>query len=172
MIKITNQNLRAMHAGDLAQVLAWRNHIDVRRYMYTQHEINFEEHSQWFASASQDLSRHLLIFEINNISMGFINIKKSAEGHIADWGFYASPQAPKGTGKALGLAALKYAFKEIGLYKLCGQAIGHNERSIKFHKSLGFKAEGVLRQQHFDGQNYHDIHCFGILASDWQILNT
>ncbi len=157
-----------MQAGDLAQVLTWRNHLDVRRYMYTQHEINFDEHSQWFARASQDSNRHLLIFEIDSTPMGFINIHRIAAGGIADWGFYASPQAPKGTGKALGQAVLNYAFGEMRLHKLCGQALAYNDRSIKFHKSLGFKAEGVLREQYFDGQRYHDIHCFGILASDWQ----
>lgn len=167
-----NPHLRRMQADDLEQVLSWRNHVDVRRYMYTQHEITFEEHSQWFTRASQDSNKHLLIFEIERVPLGFINIHQVAEGGIADWGFYAAPKSPKGTGKALGLAALKYAFEDIGLHKLCGQALGHNERSMKFHKSLGFKAEGVLRQQHFDGQNYHDIHCFGILASDWQQLHS
>lgn len=160
-----------MQAGDLEQVLAWRNHADVRRYMYTQHEITFEEHSQWFARASQDSKKHLLVFEIECVPLGFINIHQVAAGGIADWGFYAAPQSPKGTGKALGLAALKYAFDDIGLYKLCGQALGHNLRSIQFHKSLGFKAEGILLHQHFDGINYHDIHCFGILASAWQKFN-
>jgi len=32
---------------------------------------------------------------------------------------------------------------------------------------LGFQREGVLRQQHFDGQQYHDVVCFGLLANEW-----
>jgi UDP-4-amino-4,6-dideoxy-N-acetyl-beta-L-altrosamine N-acetyltransferase len=53
------------------------------------------------------------------------------------------------------------------LHKLCGQALAFNERSIRFHQNLGFRREGVLRQQHFDGEQYHDVVCFGLLASEW-----
>lgn len=156
---------------DLTRVLAWRNHEEVRRYMYTQHEISLAEHSRWFERASQDSNRHLLVFESNAVPLGFINLHQIAFGGVADWGFYAAPDAPKGTGRQLGQAALQYAFIHLGLHKLCGQALGHNERSIRFHRSLGFQQEGILREQHFDGQSYHDVVCFGLLASEWQPNN-
>lgn len=160
-----------MKEEDLEPVLAWRNHPEVRRYMYTQHEISFEEHARWFIRASQEPDRHLLVFENDTIMLGFINIHQVATGGVADWGFYAAPNAPKGTGSALGQAALRYAFDAVGLHKLCGQALVFNERSIRFHRSLGFQREGVLRQQHFDGQRYHDVVCFGLLASEWNQSN-
>lgn len=163
--------VRPMNEGDIDQVLAWRNHPEVRRYMYTQHEISREEHARWFAQASQDSERHLLVFEIDTTPLGFINIHRIASGGIADWGFYAAPDAPNGTGRALGQAALRYAFEAAGLHKLCGQALTFNERSIRLHLSLGFQREGVLRQQHFDGQQYRDVVCFGLLASEWYQAN-
>lgn len=164
-------DVRPMNEGDLDQVLSWRNHPEVRRYMYTQHEISREEHARWFARALQDSERHLLVFEIDTTPLGFINIHRIASGGIADWGFYAAPDAPNGTGRALGQAALRYAFEAAGLHKLCGQALAFNERSIRLHLSLGFQREGVLRQQHFDGQQYHDVVCFGLLASEWYQAN-
>jgi UDP-4-amino-4,6-dideoxy-N-acetyl-beta-L-altrosamine N-acetyltransferase len=156
-----------MKESDLERVLSWRNHPEVRRYMYTQHAISLEEHARWFARVSQDPERHLLVFEIDKSPLGFISIHPIASGGIADWGFYAAPDAPKGTGRALGQAALRYAFEAACLHKLCGQALAFNERSIRFHLSLGFQREGVLRQQHFDGQHYHDVVCFGLLANEW-----
>lgn len=152
---------------DLEQVLFWRNHPDVRRYMYTQHEIALSEHLHWFESASKQPGRHLLIYESVEKPMGFINLYEIAPGGIADWGFYAAPDAPKGTGRELGESMLQFAFAELGLHKLCGQALAFNERSMKFHLRLGFKQEGVLRDQHFDGQHYHDVICLGLLAADW-----
>ena len=135
--------------------------------MYTQHEISLPEHALWFARVSQDPERHLLVFEIDKSPLGFINIHQIASGGIADWGFYAAPDAPKGTGRALGQAALHHAFETLALHKLCGQALAFNERSIRFHLNLGFQREGVLRQQHYDDQQYHDVVCFGLLASEW-----
>lgn len=160
-------HVRRMESTDLEQVLAWRNHPEVRRYMYTQHEIALGEHTRWFENASNDPNRHLLVFERGSIPLGFINIHQIAPGGVADWGFYAAPDAPKGTGGLLGQAALRFAFQEAGLHKLCGQALAYNARSIRFHQSLGFQQEGILRQHHFDGQHYHDVVCFGLLASEW-----
>lgn len=150
-------------------VLSWRNHPEIRRYMYTQHEISSDEHARWFARASQDSQRHLLVFANEKTALGFINIHQIASGGIADWGFYAAPDAPRGTGRALGQAALRYAFQVARLHKLCGQALAFNKRSIRFHLNLGFQREGVLRQQHFDGEQYHDVLCFGLLAREWVV---
>lgn len=153
---------------DLETVLAWRNHVDVRRFMYTQHVINMGEHATWFERASIDPKRHLLIYQVGDKPLGFINIHEIAAGGIADWGFYVAPDAPRGTGSALGHAVLQHAFQTLGLHKLCGKAIAFNERSIRFHLKLGFLKEGILKQQHFDGKAYHDVWCFGLLADAWQ----
>lgn len=169
MNESTLAGVRLMTEDDLEQVLSWRNHPDVRRYMYSQHEISQEDHAQWFSRASQVPGRHLLLFEMNRTQRGFFQIHQISSGGIADWGFYAAPDAPKGTGRALGKAALRYAFETLGLHKLCGQALAFNERSIHFHLSLGFQREGFMRQQHFDGEQYHDVVCFGLLASEWHL---
>ncbi len=160
-----------MTIQDLEQVLAWRNHENVRRFMYTQHEISLEEHTQWFERASVDANRHLLVFEVDAVSLGFINIHQIAPGGVADWGFYVAPDVPKGTGRQLGQAALRYAFTQARFHKLCGQALAYNERSIKFHLNQGFQQEGILRDQYFDGQRHHDVVCFGLIAAEWQANN-
>lgn len=160
--------VRPMRISDLKTVLAWRNHPDISRYMYTQHEIKADEHKRWFLGSSKDTQRHLLIFEDGPDALGFINIHQIGPGGIAEWGFYTAPHAPKGTGRALGNAALRYAFAGVGLHKLCGQVVASNERSIQFHGMLGFMKEGFLRQHYFDGQHYHDVVCFGLLAREWQ----
>ncbi|WP_417448376.1 UDP-4-amino-4,6-dideoxy-N-acetyl-beta-L-altrosamine N-acetyltransferase [Idiomarina abyssalis] len=166
----TNQ-LRPMTATDLELVLAWRNHDDIRRYMYTQHEISLAEHTHWFERTHKASGCHLLVFEVEQTPSGFIQFTSKGDGGIADWGFYLAPEAPKGTGSCLGKAALRYGFADLKLHKVCGQALDYNSRSIRFHQSMGFTLEGVLRQQHYDGQKYHDIHCFGILAKEWAKLD-
>lgn len=165
---IGNSRVRAMIHADLERVLAWRNHPDVRRYMYTQDEISMDAHQRWFESAQQEPCKHLLIYELDNQPFGFVNFSKSIGSGRADWGFYAAPNAPKGTGRRLGQAALAYAFNNLELHKICGQALAYNERSIQFHKTLGFHQEGTLRDQHYDGESYHHVVCFGLLSHEWQ----
>ena len=159
--------IRSMTPAALEQVLSWRNHPDVRRYMYTQHEISLDEHKSWFEATTGSPGKHLLIFELDDCPLGFVQFSQLKNTPVAEWGFYAAPSSPKGTGRLLGKAALQYAFEHLGLHKLCGEALAYNEPSIRFHGALGFQCEGRLRDQHFDGQNYHDVVCFGLLASEW-----
>ncbi len=159
--------VREMTEQDLDQVLRWRNHFDVRRFMFNQKEISFEEHRGWFERVSQDGRRHLLIFEFNGVPSGSVNFSQHDTASVTDWGFYLASDAAKGAGRQLGVVALDYAFNKLGLHKVCGEALAFNDRSIQFHLSLGFRREGVLREQHFDGQNYHNVVYFGLLANEW-----
>lgn len=160
--------VRRMTNADLWQVFEWRNHPDIRPYMYRRSAITREEHLAWFEKASEDPDRHLLIYERNGVPSGFISLTPSMPGGpIADWGFYVAPGSTPGTGKGLGGAALRYAFHRLRLHKVCGQVLESNPRSISFHKSLGFVEEGRLREQYFDGQDYQDIICLGLLAHEW-----
>lgn len=168
MSAIEQEILRPMVYDDLEKVLCWRNHPDVRRYMYSQHEISYEEHKRWFESVSINADRHLLIFEKNNQPLGFVNISQIKSGGIAEWGFYAAVEAPKGTGFKLGVATLQHAFVDLKLHKLYGEVLADNKPSINFHKKLGFQQEGELRDHYFDGQQYHNVECFGLLARDWK----
>jgi UDP-4-amino-4,6-dideoxy-N-acetyl-beta-L-altrosamine N-acetyltransferase len=162
--------VRLMTESDTQQVLLWRNHPEIRRYMFSQNEISVEEHACWFKTLSKQLGRHLLIFEISGRPLGFINLNQLKNSLTAEWGFYLDPDAPLGTGRIFGKAVLSYAFETIGLHKICCQVLGFNERSIRFHLNLGFQREGVLRQQHFDGQAYHEVVCLGILSQEWDKL--
>ena len=76
--------LRVMTSADLEQVLAWRNHPEIRRYMYTTHEIALSEHRAWFERASKDLRKHLLIFELGDTPLGFVNLTELGAHGIAD----------------------------------------------------------------------------------------
>jgi UDP-4-amino-4,6-dideoxy-N-acetyl-beta-L-altrosamine N-acetyltransferase len=152
---------------DLERVLAWRNHPDVRGYMYTQHEIKLDEHQRWFERRLQDPKNQLLIFEVDQQPSGFVNFTQTGNGGIADWGFYLASDAPKGSGRQLGLLSLSHAFTKLNLQKVCGEALAYNNRSILFHQALGFQQEGTLRDQHFDGERYHNVICFGLLAREW-----
>ena len=161
--------IRPMVHADLAQVLVWRNHPDVRRYMFNQHEITLDEHRRWFERTLLDPKKYLLIFEENHRPLGFVSFSEVGNGGIADWGFYAAPDAPKGCGRQLGRAALNHAFAELNLHKVCGQALAYNVRSLQFHQSLGFQQEGILRDQHFDGERYHHVIGFGLLCHEWPL---
>jgi UDP-2,4-diacetamido-2,4,6-trideoxy-beta-L-altropyranose hydrolase len=161
--------LRPMQEPDLERVLAWRNHPDVRRHMYTQRLITLDEHRDWFERASQAPQRYLLIYEQDGEPLGFVNLNLIDEqAGRAEWGFYLAPEAPRGSGQALGHCTLDHAFTNLGLHKLCGEVLADNPRSQRLHERLGFRREATLRDHFHDGNTYHDVIGFGLLAEEWR----
>lgn len=164
---MTEPRLRSMTEADLVLVLEWRNAPQVRDFMLTQNEITLEDHIAWFASASKDPARALLIFEVGGEPAGHMNFKIDLSDEIADWGFYAAPGSPKGTGLAMGKKALEYGFAMLGLRKICGQVLEFNAASRKMHEALGFAREGVLREQKQVNGVWRDLVCYGLLRREW-----
>lgn len=161
-------HIRQMESDDLERVLRWRNHPEISRYMLDQHQISSDEHSRWFENVSKDPLKKLLIVEEREQAVGFVQLSNVAVGSVADWGFYAAPESPKGSGRKLGKLALDFAFRRLEVHKVCGQALAFNEASIRFHLKLGFQQEGILRDNHRIGDTYHDLFCFGILGHEWR----
>ena len=160
--------VRPMEEADLERVLSWRNHPDVRRWMYTTHEIDMDEHRRWFEGACKDPQRHLLVFESDETPLGFLNLQQLDDEGVGEWGFYLAPGAPRGSGRCLGVAALDHAFDVLGLHKISGHALEANERSVRFHLRLGFRNEGLRHDPHLaeDGVQ-HSVICFGLLRDEW-----
>lgn len=161
-----NPTIRPMQDGDLLDVLAWRNDADVRRCMLDQHVITLDETRDWFDCAQKDPNQRLLIVESEAGPLGFVRFTRLSPT-IAEWGFYAVPGSPRGTGTRLAARALEYAFQQLDLHKVCARVLDNNQHSIRLHEKLGFVHEGVLRDQQMIGDQYHDLVCYGLLRREW-----
>ena len=159
--------VRGMRVDDLESVLRWRNHPDIRRRMHDSHEISPSEHREWYTRSMRDRHRHLLIVEQAGIPLGFVQFTGMEDDGVADWGFYAVPGAPRGSGTKMGTAALDHAFKRLGFRKVRGEVIVSNEPSAAFHRKLGFAEEGMTQKGPPGGAACHDVLCFAMEASDW-----
>ena len=167
---IDSCQIRDVIKEDLLMLLTWRNHPNVRRHMFTQHEIGLEEHLSWFAKVSVDASRRSLIIEEEHQPIGFVQLSQVERDGVCNWGFYVKPNAPQGTGIKLGISVLNYAFEHLKLHKICGQALETNHVSNGFHQRMGFKLEGILRKQQRIEMHYQDLHCYGLLATEWAAI--
>jgi UDP-4-amino-4,6-dideoxy-N-acetyl-beta-L-altrosamine N-acetyltransferase len=165
-------NIRELTEEDLPKVLNWRNHPKVRSFMLTQHEISFEEHRHWFYKVTQEKKHHLFIVEQVGQSIGFVQFNRSTAEGVADWGFYASPNAPRGTGIKLGITALDHAFANLKLNKIVGRAFENNKASISMHLRLGFNLEDKLIKHTNNNGVCVTLHCFGLHSNEWQIQRT
>jgi UDP-4-amino-4,6-dideoxy-N-acetyl-beta-L-altrosamine N-acetyltransferase len=163
---------RPLAQEDLPMLLSWRNHLGVRQHMLTQHEITPEEHQHWFDRASQDARRRLYVVEESGVAIGFVHFSGVEPAGVAEWGFYAAPGAPKGSGKKTCATALNTVFGNLMLHKVCGQALEPNIASAGLHRVLGFRQEGRLREHSRMDSGYQDLLCFGLLKREWMAATT
>lgn len=167
---MSQASLRLMTEADLPRVLAWRNHPEIRRYMYSQAEISPTEHAAWFKNASVNPSRVLLIFEVGGVPVGYANFTLH-EGGEAGWGFYLAPDALKGTGHLMGEAVTEYAFLVLGLERIYGEVIEVNVASQRFHLRHGF--ELVTDFQGKSGcstsQSVNNLYKYVLTRNAWQV---
>lgn len=162
---------RPMAESDLSLIRDWRNNPDVRRFMYTQHEISETEHLRWWANQQGQANRVNLVFCADERPLGVVSFTwmDSINGR-ADWAFYAASDAPKGTGRRMEFAALDHAFATLAIRKLSCEVLTCNRRVILLHKSFGFRIEGLFRQQVKIGAVYDDVLRLALFADGWQKL--
>jgi UDP-4-amino-4,6-dideoxy-N-acetyl-beta-L-altrosamine N-acetyltransferase len=162
--------LRPIAEGDLDMVLRWRNSDRIRGNMYTDHIITVGEHRSWFLRLRGQPVATFLIFEYCGKPIGIVNVTNiDGKNEKCSWGFYiGDPEAPPGSGTALGYFGLNYIFEILKIRKLCAEAFAFNEASIRFHKRLGFVEEGRFIKQILKNNRYEDIVSFALFSEDWQ----
>lgn len=172
MMKAMNETLlgrlRTIQQNELKLMLSWRNAPAVRANMYTRHEISLQEHLEWWERIRTRADQQYFIYEHQGRPLGIVAFNGLDDtNQNSTWAFYASPEAPKGTGSKMEYLALEHAFNQILLHKLCCEVLAFNTPVIRLHEKFGFKVEGVLREQHKTGDAFIDVHRLGLLSSEW-----
>ena len=162
-------SIRALAVDDLKQVLNWRNTDRIRACMYSDHLISEAEHKAWFDKLQYMDDRKCLLFQYEHRPIGLISfIDIDNMNSTAFWGFYIGELSTiKGLGLYMGVLAIDYAFAELKLRKLCGEAIAFNQGSIKYHLRLGFKEEGRFIKHIVKNEKYEDIVRFALFKEQW-----
>ena len=159
--------IRDLTEDDLNIILEWRNHPSIRQAMINQHIISPSEHRDWFKSIQLSEKSFPLIYEENGLSVGYVIFNLIDDSNNADWGFYSAPDAPKGTGLRMAKAALDYAFHQLNIKEVFGQALIVNEISQNFHTKLRFKKENISTRNSKYNLKYKNMICYKLKSSDW-----
>lgn len=77
-------------------------------------------------------------------------------------------------GRGFGSAAIRalcdLAFDERGLHKLWLMVFAHNARGRGIYERVGFRQEGLLREEYFHEGAWHDMVRMSLLAREWQAI--
>lgn len=134
----------ALDAQTSKDVLAMRNHPDIRKWMHDKQVISASEHQRFLQALAHDKAKQYFILRTNDAILGTFNfVGIDREQATSSFGLYANPQLTiPGLGKALMDVAVQYAKDERGLKTLQLHAITDNRRAIEFYHKCGFRQTG------------------------------
>lgn len=146
---ITLTDFTALPEKEKLSILHWRNHENIRKWMFTDRVISEEEHLSFLNGLNNDPSRHYFLASSDNIPIGviyFTNI--DPENKNAEFGLYSKPES-KSNGTMLMSAIREYGFNMLKLKKLYAEVLATNEKAIKLYKKFGFRQtrETILKDQ-------------------------
>ena len=132
----------------LLQVLSWRNHPEIRRWMFQTEPIREEEHRTFVRSLDRRGDRLYRLVKERGVPVGVFDLTQidhRASG--AYIGIYTDPET-RGKGKVVMDALLHEAFARQKLDRLIAEVFEENERAIRLYRHYGFEVVGKVR--------YHD----------------
>ena len=139
--------LRTATEDDVDTIRRLRNQQANREVSITSHEIGADEHAAWWAKASVDPTRRVLIYSRDDVTAGVVNFF-DLEGSTGSWGFFLDADGLAGRGETLPAwievmrEATAYAFGDLGLDVLTGEVLEHNTVVRQMNRRFRF-AEGT-----------------------------
>ena len=172
MINGKKVGLTAVNQENIEQLREWRNQPELRQYFREHKELSKEMQSNWFNSRVlndpnqynfeiHDLESNKLI---GHCGLYYINwIARTAEFgiYIGDFSFRNG-----GYGSDSLRTLIHYGFDELNMNKIWAEVYSNNE-ALNVYIHLGFKIEGILRQNVFKNGQYFDSTVISLLRSEW-----
>lgn len=152
--------LRLATDADVGSIRQWRNQQPNRDVSVNVHEITPAEHAAWWAKASVDPSRRVLVYERDGVGRGVVNffdLILDGPERSGAWGFFLDAEGLAERGETLPAwieimrEAEAYAFDELGLDVLHGEVLEHNAVVRQMNRRFRF-VEGDSRHREVDGR--------------------
>jgi RimJ/RimL family protein N-acetyltransferase len=172
----TDLFLRILEPDDLERVYKWHNDEHLYRDLIGTHRfVSRATVGKWLEQKSAFSSTEInfaicLREDSKHIGNAYIrDINWTDRNGVGPHLFIGdSEQRHKGYGKQAMNLILNYAFTTMGLNRLYGTIVGHNEASLRMCHSVGFVEEGKLRQHIYQDGQFKDVLFVGVCRGDWE----
>lgn len=126
----------------------------------------------WFENISTDNSRIDLIIclQENNQPVGemaMLDIDHQNRHAIVRISLFDREFWGNGYGTEAMALLLNFGFEILNLHRVGLDVYSFNKRAIKSYEKLGFKREGIIRDELFYDREYHDSIIMGVLKSEF-----
>ncbi|MFW5804731.1 MAG: GNAT family N-acetyltransferase [bacterium] len=168
--------LRALELDDYKTLTKWRNDKKLTNNLGGNiFFVSSYREKGWVEKAIGDDKRdlHLAIVKgedgtfigmVNLTSIDHINKKAEFSIMLGD-----EKQMGKGYGKQATTLILQHAFNELNLNKVWLSVLKSNDKARKLDEVIGFKNDGVIRQDVYKNGTYQDLYLMSILKEEFKL---
>ena len=140
MNNITLINFVDLTIEEKKMVLSWRNHPDIKRWMYTDSDISLENHLNFIDSLKDRKDKLYFLVKKDDEYIGVINFT-DIKVESLEMGIYSRPSA-KGLGSILLKTIIEYAFDTLKIKRIFAEVFSENSRAYNLYKKYGFNEIG------------------------------
>lgn len=170
MMNEKNVVLRLITSSDISERVKWMNDERVYPSMGFTPPISIENSIEWFRNVRKNNSRADLVItdEMGAILAfggltGINNFTRKAEFYV-----FVNPNLQgQGIGYKATYAICKYGFLVLGLHKIFLLTNESNLRARKLYEKLGFKLEGIHRDEKISNDEFEARYYYGLLRSEF-----
>lgn len=170
MLKGHTVGLRAIESTDLAQLLAWRNQPEFRRYFREYRELSSDQQLNWYQTKalSDPSTRMFAIVSLENGQLlgacglcyiDWINRSADFSIYIGHGNLYIDDTYAIDAARIM----INYGFEELNLHRLWSEIYDFDTAKTKMFEELGFHLDGRHFQTHWTEGRWCDSLFFGLV---------
>ncbi len=171
MLEGKKVRLRAVERVDLPTFVKWINDQEVTQFLELNPPMSLEDEEKWFVNLQKSEDKVFSIDTkegklIGNVGLMRLNWKDRSVligimiGEKEFWN--------QGYGTDAIETLLRYLFDELALNRVYLIADERNARALRCYEKLGFKKEGVLRQNRYKDGVYTNDVMMSLLKDEWK----
>jgi len=143
------ENIQLINFTNLAleekeMILEWRNHPEIRKWMYNQDEIKLKEHLSFIESLKTRQDKLYFLVKKDDEYIGVVDFYDTDQStKECEFGLYANPfEKIAGVGRILEEVCIEYAFEFLKLTKLKLEVFEENKQVRNLHRKYKFQEVG------------------------------
>jgi RimJ/RimL family protein N-acetyltransferase len=167
--------LRPLERADAPALVPWFNDPEVVRTLARYRPLNLQEEEAWLErtqGSEHDLGLGIVCRATDELIGGTGLHQMDFKNRHAAFGILIGKKENWGKGygtEATGLL-IQYAFDTLNLNRVWLHVYEFNERGIRAYEKVGFRREGVLRQDCYREGRYWNTIVMGILREEWEAV--
>lgn len=131
-------NFTTLSEPQKQMILAWRNHENVKAYMYNTNDISEAEHFAFIEDLKTRADKRYFLVQHEGVDIGVIDFN-DISATSATLGLYANPKLnQQGIGSLLMQSIVEYAFKRLKVQTLKAEVFEENVKAKALYEKFGF----------------------------------